>query len=171
MKHKKKGVILVVSLILIIVFGAFGLGMFFFADNENTASVNYQSEVQTFHAAETGVENAYLWLQAEHNAGRTPLQASSPQSGFNIVVDGFAENIALGDDMNLTNPTDLAFYNQFNYSYYIEPFTVIGTGIGSEIGLGNQATQNGYNYYKITAFGFGPNQSQTRLEAVVLFIL
>jgi Tfp pilus assembly protein PilX len=170
MKHKKKGVILVVSLILIIVFGAFGLGMFFFADNENTASVNYQSEVQTFHAAETGVENAYLWLQAEHNAGRTPLQASSPQSGFNIVVDGFAENIALGDDMGITNPTDLAIYNQFSYSYYIEPYTVIGKGTGEDVGLGNRATQNGYNYYKITTFGYGPNAVNTRLEVVVLFL-
>jgi Tfp pilus assembly protein PilX len=36
--------------------------------------------------------------------------------------------------------------------------------------LGNRATQNGYNYYKITTFGYGPNAVNTRLEVVVLFI-
>jgi Tfp pilus assembly protein PilX len=167
----KKASILVVTLIIIVVIGAFSVGLFFFAERENQHVQNYHFQVQTFNAAEIGIDRALVWLEISHRAGVVPIQAASSVDGFDVVVDGFVVNELLSNELNTT----VEAFGNYSYSYYIEPFSggAIPNGGGS-IGQGG-----GYNspdatlesFYKITSFGFGPNDSVSHLEVVVSYRL
>jgi Tfp pilus assembly protein PilX len=119
--NPEKGIALLLSLLLLVVFGVLGVGLLTVANIETTIADNYKINTQVLYVAEAGIDHARETLRASAN---TLTQNLTTAAGGDAVLSTSRDLATLtsADVPFVTNAafTDLSGRNQGQYTVFIK---------------------------------------------------
>ena len=190
-RHRQRGVILVIALIVLVAMTLAAIGMTRSIDTANLVAGNLSFKQSSLSAADKGIEAGYQWLLAL--AGTTALNDTDLSAGFYSSKPGSEPDWTLSatwaDAVELPGGAD-ATGNVISYLIHrmcTEPNTTYnGVGAGGEANLcalstatggssgggsmsvgSVQFTGNPQVYYRITARAQGPRGTESYVQSMV----